>query len=428
MARRASRNAAAPAGPAREETLVIRAVGAKGDGVAHGAAGDVYAPLVLPGETVRLGIVGDRGEVREIVAPSPERVAAPCPHFGRCGGCALQHWREDAYRAWKRAIVVEALRRAGLADVDVRPVLATPTATRRRAVLAVKRVAGGVLAGFKARASHAIGPIDGCLILHPALRAFVSHGAALAAQLPAAWTSAAFAATLCENGIDLDIAPMTKGGSLSGDALQRFAAAMAPARVIRASVHGDTAIERAAPVVRFAGVVVTPPPGGFLQASVEGETAIAAMIEKESAGARRALDLFSGCGSFSFPLARTASVDAYDGDAAAIAALDRAARVSPLKPVKATRRDLFARPLAVGEMKGFDLAVFDPPRAGAAAQAAELARADLATIVAVSCNPATFARDAAILSQGGWRLEHVTPIDQFVYSPHVELVGVLRRR
>ncbi|MBY0421842.1 MAG: hypothetical protein K2Q06_06020, partial [Parvularculaceae bacterium] len=296
------------------------------------------------------------------------------------------------------------------------------------ATFAVKRLPGRVLSGFKARGSHDIGPIDSCLILHPALLAFADRIAALAARLPPEWTSAAFAATLCDNGVDLDIAPMSKGGALCGAALQDFAEAMDPAGVIRASVHGDVLLERAAPVVRFAGVSVSPPPGGFLQASAEGEAALAAIIEAEAKGARRAVDLFSGCGSFSFPLAKTAAVDAYDGDASAIAALDKAARRSPLKPVRAFRRDLFQRPLSAAEMKGFDLALFDPPRAGAAAQAAELARADLATVVGLSCNPSTFARDAAILSQGGFALAHVTPVDQFVYSPHVELVGVFRRR
>ncbi len=421
MARRA-----APDAPKifREETLDIRAVGAKGDGVATGAEGEVFIPYTLPGERVRARISGDRGEIVNIVAPSAERVAAPCRHFGRCGGCALQHWRAEPYRAWKRSLVAEVLRRAGVAGFDLGETISTPAAARRRATIAWKRGHG---LGFKARGTHDIVAIDGCLVLHKDLLALLPRLERLAALFPPVWRSAALAVTACDNGVDLDIAPMTKGGELTGAALAAFGAAMAEAGVIRVSVNGAALLQMQAPVVRFAGVAVTPPPGGFLQASREGEAALVDLVERAAVGVRRAVDLFSGCGSFSFPLAKSATVEAYDSEASAVAALDAAARRSHLKPIAARRRDLFARPLLAAELAGADCIVFDPPRAGAEAQAAEIAKARAPLVIGVSCNPQTFARDAAILSQGGYRLTEVTPVDQFVYAAHVELVGVFRR-
>lgn len=426
MARRAPPRAR-PAPPPREETVVVREVGARGDGVADAASGAVYIPYTLPGERVSARLVGDRGEALALLDASPERVAAPCPQFGRCGGCALQHWDAKAYAAWKRALVVDALRRAELGDVAVGPLVEVAAASRRRAVFAVKRENGAVRIGFKARAAHRIESVDGCLVLHPDIGRALPALARIASLLPAAWSSAAFSVTRCDNGLDLDIAPMTKGGEMRGEALMRLGAATADAGVVRAAVHGELLIRHAAPVVRFAGVAVTPPPGGFLQASPDGEAALASVVERAAVGARRAIDLFAGCGSFTFPLARHAAVDAFEGDAAAVAALSEAARRSTLKPATATRRDLFLRPLAPAELDRADVVVFDPPRAGAAAQAAELARSKVPVVVGVSCNPATFARDARLLVDGGYALGAVTPVDQFPFTAHVELVGVFRR-
>jgi 23S rRNA (uracil1939-C5)-methyltransferase len=422
LARRATPK---PPQNAREEILRIRAVGAKGDGV---AAGDIFVPYTLPGESVRACVVGDRGEAIEITEPSPDRTAPPCRHFGRCGGCALQHWREEAQRAWKSEMVETALMRHGVAGFRLAPIRTTPAAARRRATFAWKRAEGGAKFGFKARGTHDIGDISGCLILHKDLLGALPRLFALATHFPPAWRAATLSATICDNGLDLDIAPMVKGGEIAGDALQSFGEAMRRSGVIRASLHGAALLQWEAPILRFAGVPVTPPPGGFLQASREGEATLVGLVETVAAGARRAIDLFSGCGSFSFPLARTATVEAYDSDPAAIAALDAAARRSTLKPVAAARRDLFQRPLTAGEIGRADCVVFDPPRAGAAEQAAEIARSRAPLVIGVSCNPQTFARDAAILSQGGYALEEVTPVDQFVYSAHVELVGVFRRK
>lgn len=414
--------------PAREETVVIRAVGARGDGLAAGPGGEIYVPYALPGERIRAAVRGDRAEIAEILEASAERVDAPCRHFGRCGGCALQHWRAEPYLAWKRSMIADALQRSGVAGFRLDPTVATSPASRRRATFAWKRAGGASMLGFKARGTHDIVDISGCLVLHKDLLALLPKLGPVAAHFPPAWRSATLSVTACENGVDLDIAPMVKGGELSGAALQAFGAAMAGARVIRASLHGAAVLQHEAPIVRLGGVAVTPPPGGFLQASAEGEAALADRVLAAAAGARRAIDLFSGCGSFSFPLAKIAAVEAYDGDAASIAALDAAARRSTLKPVIARRRDLFQRPLTAGELDGSDCVVFDPPRAGASAQAAEIARSRVPVAIGVSCNPQTFARDAAILSQGGYRLEEVTPVDQFVYAAHIELVGVFRRR
>lgn len=422
MARRATDRTSAPP---REETLDIFAVGAKGDGLARCGSGDVFVPYTLPGERVRAHLVGDRGEVLDILEPSAGRIEPPCAHFGNCGGCALQHWRADDYLAWKREMVATALARHGVEGFRLAPIILTPLSARRRATLAWKRE--GARLGFKARGTHDIVDIAGCLVLSKELVAVASRFAALVAHFPSAWKSAALALTACENGIDLDIAPMSKGGDIEGPALQAFGAAMAEARILRASRNGAALLQHDAPIVRFAGVAVTPPPGGFLQASLEGERALTTLVVAAAGGARRAIDLFSGCGSFSFPLAKIASVEAFDGDAASVAALDAAARRSILKPVKARRRDLFDRPLAAAELDGADCVVFDPPRAGAEAQARMLAKSKVKTVVAVSCNPATLARDARTLIDGGYTMGTVTPIDQFHYTPHTECVAVFKR-
>ena len=184
--------------------------------------------------------------------------------------------------------------------------------------------------------------------------------------------------------------------------------------------------------MHFDGIAVTPPPGGFLQASREGEAALIGLVKQAAAGAKKIADLFSGCGTFALPLARDATLFAVDSDRASIEALARAAGDAQgaglkINPVKSEARDLFERPLTAKELKGFDAIVFDPPRAGAAAQAAEIAASGVATVIGVSCNPATFARDARIIVGGGYALSQATPVDQFVYSPHVELVGVFRK-
>ncbi len=406
--------------------LTIEKIGAQGDGI---AADHLYAPLTLPGEIVRVVGVGDRAEVVERLKSSPDRVTPACPHFGSCGGCALQHWAPAPYLAWKRDQIIQALARERI-ETEVREVFATPPHTRRRLALHARKEGGQVRLGFKARRSWRLVEITSCTIADPALERalpalrrmaapFLEHPKS-APTLHVTWTLA---------GLDVDVTGVERrSGGLSADARSRVAQAAAQADMARVTLAGEVVYQARGPAVRLGPASVVLPPGAFLQASPQAEAAMAEAVVEAVAGAARVADLFCGVGTFTFPLARTASVLAADASAPAIAALTAAIGGAPgLKAIKAEVRDLGRRPMLSMEMKKLDAVVFDPPRAGAAEQAGEIARSTLARVVGVSCNPATFARDARILADAGFRLERVQPVDQFLWSPHIELVGVFGR-
>lgn len=408
-------------------TARIDDIGAGGDGVATVDGARVFTPLTAPGDLAELDVRGDRGALVALLEKGADRVDAPCRHYGACGGCALQHLSTDYYRNWKRRRVIDALAREGFGGILVGETVETPTASRRRAVFSVKKGQGDLMLGFNARRSSQIAAIDGCLILREELSSRLPALRALAAKIDAREFD--FAVTLCDNGLDIAITGKVKeprGAGLAG-----LIAAASAATAVRLSMNGDVLALFAPPLVHFDGIPATPPPGGFLQASREGEAALIELVKAATAGARQIADLFSGYGTFALPLARSAAVFAVDSDPASIGALADAAAGAQasglnINPVGTEIRDLFERPLMARELKRFDAIVFDPPRAGAPAQAAEIAKSGVKTVIGVSCNPATFARDAAILAGGGYRLSQATPIDQFVYSPHVELVGVFK--
>lgn len=415
--------------PARRGTARIESIGAGGDGVATLDGARVFVPLTAPGDLAVIEFSGERGTLVEIREAGPDRADAPCRHYGECGGCSLQHVSRDFYRRWKRQRIIDALAREGLGEAPVGETIETPAASRRRAVFAARKTRDGTMLGFNARRSSEVVGIEDCIVLHPDLLARLPALRALAAKIGAGEFD--LSVTLCDNGLDVAI-----GGRAAreprGPQLSELLAAARAANVIRLSMNGDLLALLEPPIVHFDGVPATPPPGGFLQASREGEAALIRLVKEAAAGARKIADLFSGCGTFALPLAREATVFAADSDLASVEALERAgagAQAAGLKinPLKCETRDLFERPLTAKELKGFDAVVFDPPRAGAAAQAAEIAASGVGTVIGVSCNPATFARDAAILKAGGYALTHAAPVDQFVYSSHVELVGVFRK-
>lgn len=415
--------------PARRLTVRVEEIGSGGDGVARDGGGALYVPLTAPGDLAAVDVQGERGRIVELIEKSPLRADPSCRHFGDCGGCAFQHLDREEELRWKRSQVETALARAGVSAM-VGPVMAAPAASRRRAAFAVKRSAEALTLGFNARRSARIVTIEDCAVLAPALASRLSGLRAVAGLIPAGAFD--LAVTLCDNGLDLNISA-SKLTTRSVTETPNLAAALRTAGVARLSVNGDTALTFAEPVVAFDGVPVRPPPGAFLQASREGEAMLISLVKAAAGGARKIADLFAGCGTFSLPLAKAASITAFDNDRAAIDALARAAAAAQsgewlLKPLRAEARDLFARPLTARELKPFDAVVFDPPRAGAAAQAAEIGKSAVACVIGVSCNPQSFARDAALLAAGGYELRKVTPVDQFVYSPHVELVGVFARR
>jgi 23S rRNA (uracil1939-C5)-methyltransferase len=410
------------------ERLTIARLGRRGDGVADTPDGPIFVPFALPGETVEVEAWPGHPDRRlpiKIEGASPERIAPVCPHFGTCGGCALQHWTAARYRGWKRGLVLAALSQAGL-DPPVDDLIDAHGDGRRRVVLHARRGQRDVLkVGFAAPRAHRIIAIDRCPILAPALDGALAVAWAIAETIETVRKPLDIQVTGTESGLDIDL---RGSGPLTAAATTALARVAGQHKVARLTRHGELVVQRAAPAVTMGRARVALPPGAFLQATAAGEAALAALVLKHCGVAGRIADLFAGVGPFALRLAERARITAADNDKEAITALKRAAETTPgLKPIAAETRDLYRRPLAANELKSFDCVVFDPPRQGAEAQARALATSAVPVVVAVSCNPATFARDARILVDGGYLLERVTPIDQFLYSSHVEIVARLQK-
>ncbi len=414
----------------------IAEIGARGDGVARLPDGSrLYVPATAPGDRVRVRVTGGRdspptARVVALLAPGPDRAEPPCRHFGACGGCAFQHISTAAALAWKTARIRSELSRRDLPADRLLPAVAVPPGRRRRADLKAVRRQGDLVLGFNARASHRVIDLAECPMLRPEIVRVLPALRETLLSLFAPGESARVAVALVEGGVDLLLETAASLGAAGRERLAAFAEAADLARLSirhpRASGAEPLAERRPARVL-CGGVAVAIPPGAFQQAAAEGEAALVDFVREGVGGARRVADLFAGCGAFALPLAGAgAAVHAVEGDGAAARALDAAARGAGLR-VAVERRDLFRRPLAPAELAAFEAVVFDPPRAGARAQAAAIAEARVATVVAVSCNPATFARDAAILTAAGYRLDRVLPVDQFPWSTHVEIAAVLRR-
>jgi 23S rRNA (uracil1939-C5)-methyltransferase len=400
--------------------VTVDRLGHLGDGI----AGDLFVPGALPGEVVEGTVDGDRLAGLRILTPSPDRVKPPCPHARTCGGCVLQHASDALVARWKEGIVATALRHQGIA-AEVLPVLASPPRSRRRAVFHARRTKGGALVGFHARGSAALVATPDCQLVSPGLRALLPALAALAEAGGSRGGELALTVTETATGADVAVT----GGKALDAGLRQVLAGLAGARgLARLTWDGEPVALAAVPRLRVGAAAVELPPGAFLQATAHGQQVLADAVLAATEGAARVADLFAGCGTFALPLAARAEVRAVEADPAMVRALDRAARHTPgLKRLTAEARDLFRRPLEPDELSRFDAVVIDPPRAGAEAQVGRLAAARVPVVVMVSCNPATFARDARILTGAGFRMGPVQPVDQFRWSPHVELVATFRR-
>ncbi len=411
------------------ERLLIDHVGHFGDGVALVGDGSVYVPYALPGETVEVAAVPgqhpDRRRLLAVERSSPERIAPFCQHFGVCGGCAIQHWDAERYRAWKRDLVVETLAQAKL-DCAVDPLIDAHGRGRRRITLHARLGTHDVLkVGFAAANSHEIIPVDHCPVLDPGLSGALEAAWAIAEPLAPTAKPLDIQITASDSGLDVDV---RGSGPLPTKMIATLSRVAEQHRLARLTRHGELVLMRTPPTIMIGAARVTLPPGSFLQATVAGEEALAALVSGHCRRARHIADLFCGVGPFALRLAANSRISAFDSDAGAVAALQNAAKAtSGLKPVKAEARDLFRRPLVPQELRDYDAVVFDPPRQGAQAQALQLAAGKIPLVVAVSCNVATFARDARILVDAGYRLERVTPVDQFRHTPHVELVAKFTR-
>jgi len=423
---RATDRAPVPAGV--EATLAFGEVGARGDAVSHHQDRPIYAPFVLAGEEARVRVLGERAEVLEIVRESAERQAPVCPHFGRCGGCQLQHWREEPYLAWKRELVVRALARRGV-TADVAPIVPAWGEGRRRAAFHGERVRRGVALGFVERGGARIAAIETCPVLTRNLQTAIPAIRKVAELFAPARGEVSLTCLDSETGVDVNVKGAGRAMALDRARLEEAADIADVGDLARLSIDGEQIIQRRAPWLSMGATVVTPPPGAFVQATRAGENALAARVVEALRGAERVVDLFSGCGTFALRIAEFAQTQALEGDAAMLDALKRAADAAggAVRDVVVTRRDLLRTPISALELKHFDAAVLDPPRAGARLQTQQLAASKISRIASVSCDPATFARDAKILIDAGFALDEVTPIDQFRYTAHVELVGVFTR-
>lgn len=403
----------------------IERLGAEGDGIAVRNGQQFFVPGALPGEDASVCLDGTKVTSLEILTASPERTTPICKHFARCGGCRTQHMSPNLNRQWKRDIVVQAFAHRGLSPV-VDPVASVPLASRRRAVLAARKISTGILLGYREEASHTIVDLAKCPVLSPAIVAALPGLRSIADILLDAGEATRLQITKASNG--LDVAASKAGRKLSSVEFGKLAECANRIPLLRLRVGKELVYQQDVPFIKFANSLVELTPDMFIQAVPEAEHALVEHVTRAVEGARSLADLFCGAGTFTLPLARNARIRAVDSDAKAIAALTMATKATPgLKPVETLTRDLFREPLSRIELADIDAAVIDPPRAGAEAQTEMLARSTVPLIVMVSCNPATLARDARVLVDAGLAIERVSPVDQFAYSPHVEAVAVLRR-
>ncbi len=409
----------------------IDRLGARGDGVAQTPQGPVFVPYTAPGDRVgiRLGKPVDQGfagEMLELHTAGPDRIEPACMHFHDCGGCALQHLTPAFQAAWKQGVVETALGRRDLDASLVRQIRAVAPGDRRRAEFVARKVGAGIVLGFNRRQSSKIVDLKTCLVLAPPLVALLPGLRKLLAGLIQSGATAEAHATLTDTGVDVllsGIAPDLEGR----ETLASFAEEADLARLsLKHDGGSETVVQRRVPVVHFADIPVVLPQGAFLQASPAAESLMREAVLAAVGAAGPVADLFCGLGTFALPLSARMPVFAADGEAASVATLQQAAGRAGL-PLRSEVRDLARRPLSAKELDRFAAIVFDPPRAGAREQAIEIARSKVPLVVGVSCAPGTFARDARVLADGGYRLESVLPVDQFVHTPHVELVAVFRR-
>ncbi len=406
------------------EQVTIKRLGAKADGIAEGASGPVFVPKVLPGETVTFERDGSHAHLVSVDAPSPERETPFCPYFDVCGGCATQHMKHGFYQAWKQETLVHTLRQARI-EAPIEKLIDAHGDGRRRVTLHV-RFPDRMHVGYMEARSHQIVEIAFCPIAEPALKEQApSIARAIGEHLKSARKPLDVQITTTQTGFDVDVrghGPLKDKDRLS---LIDLAARLDLSRL---SIHGDVIVERRPPAIVMGRAAVVPPAGSFLQATRLGEETLAGLVTGACERSKRVADLFAGSGPFSLRLAEKAEVHAVEYDQGSMSALDKAFRATPgLRRISTEARDLFRRPLLTPELNAFDAVVLDPPRAGAEAQAKQLALSKVPLVVSVSCDAATFARDAAILIAGGYRLERVIPVDQFKHSPHLEVVGILRK-
>lgn len=413
----------------RSLELQITELGAQGDGIASGPDGPVYVPRSVTGDEGVAEVVGNRATSFARTADGPDRREAPCPHFEECGGCALQHLSEEAYRTHKTSVFEKTFRTAGLDLPSVKAIWGEK-ASRRRTTFRARGRGKGAILGYQKAGSHKLTPINQCLILTKGLGEALPNIRQLASSILEPGDEAVIAVTDYENGLDVSI-------RLDADLyeerrfkiLAELGAAAEAFDISRITVNEEPALVVRAPTISFGGVVVCPPHDAFLQPGAKSEDVLRNLVieNRPMIEGGHAVDLFSGCGTFSLPLAHHFDVIAYESETPHVLALEQAAKTAALMNIKTVRRDLFREPLGDLELRKIDYAVLNPPRAGAKTQVEELAKSKVSAITYISCNPGTLARDAVILRDGGYSMTSMTLLDQFVYSAHSECVATFAR-
>lgn len=406
------------------EELTVEALAARGDGIVTHDSKTFFIPGAAPGDRVWM----DGTDIIK-VEPGPHRADPRCPHFGACGGCSLQQLKDERYASWLSVPIERALAQHKI-DADIRPPIVSPPNSRRRAVFTAKVTNGGVVLGFRQKQSHSLEDIEACAVLAPALMNAAAPLKGFLSECLKPGDMTRIHLTQADSGLDVHFESLPLDRL---EVLQRVPdLAAGLGRVVRITGQDgpqtDILWQLETPFMRFSGAEVQLPVGAFLQATKEGEVALVKTCMDWVGSAKAAADLFSGIGTFAFHVAEEAKVNAYEASAAAISAIQNAQRPKGMHGVAAHHRDLFRRPLSPHELNAFDLVVFDPPRAGAKAQCAALAQCDVPTLIGISCNPATFARDAEMLVKGGYSLQAVQPVGQFLWSTHVELAALFTRR
>ncbi|MGZ2411322.1 23S rRNA (uracil1939-C5)-methyltransferase [Sphingomonas sp. F9_3S_D5_B_2] len=387
--------------------LVVR-IAARGDGVTES------------GRHVPFGVPGDASLDDGALAPGKHHQEPPCRHFPECGGCQLQHADDEAYQGYLVSRVENALAQHALAT-ELRTPHLSPPKSRRRATLRALKVGKGVALGFNAEKSHRIINMRECHILRPELFALVAPLRQLLSELLEPRRTAEVQLTLVDQGADVLLKGVAVEGLQAIEALTSFATEWRVARMsLDQGLGPETQFEPRPATITLSGVPVTFPVGSFLQATADGEIALVEAVREAVSGGGRIADLFAGLGTFAL-----AAGAAYAAEASrdAAAALKRAA-----PSIAVEHRDLYRRPLAADELKHFETVILDPPRAGAEEQVRALAGSTVRRIAYVSCNPATFARDARVLADGGYSLDWVLPVGQFRWSTHVELAACFSGR
>jgi 23S rRNA (uracil1939-C5)-methyltransferase len=397
--------------------LTIERLGHLGDGL---AAGPIFVDRALPGEVVSGELLGDRLHDTRIVTPSEHRIAPQCSAFKRCGGCALHHAHPDFVAQWKQEVVVRALAAQGI-TAKIQAIHTSPENSRRRAKLTGRRTKKHATVGFFGKASETIQPIEPCRVLVPEILDIIPALEQFTAQFGSRKGQLGFWVLASECGIDVSVKGL---GHLADADFGPFAHWAGSNGLARLSVGHEIICQHQAPKMTFGKVKITPPPRAFTQATEAGERALQAAVKRALAGADRIIDLFSGAGTLGLPLADVATLQCFENDAALLEALAHGVRhTQGIKTVTTSTRDLFRNPIDHTDLKPFNAAIIDPPRAGAEQQVGQLARSDLRDIAMVSCNPVSFARDAALLCNGDYSIKWIEVVDQFRWSPHIEIVA-----